>query len=139
MISINYLVENPFSKKQEINIKNWLEKTIILEGKKPGDINYIVCSDEYLLGINNTFLHHDTYTDIITFPTAIHSCIISGEIYISIDRVIDNATSHHVSFYDEFSRVFIHGILHLLGYNDHEPEEILEMRSKEDYYLNLRP
>ncbi|MCF8347961.1 MAG: rRNA maturation RNase YbeY [Bacteroidales bacterium] len=139
MISINFLLDNPFSKIQELQIKKWLQESIHREGKKPGDITYVICDDEYLLHINLDFLQHDFYTDIITFSNANHPEIISGEIYVSLSRVIENAIMHQVDLFDEFCRVCIHGILHLVGYDDHAHDDIIEMRGKEDYYLNLRP
>jgi rRNA maturation RNase YbeY len=107
------------------------------EERKPFlEVNYIFCSDEYLREINVSYLEHDYYTDIITFPyspTEIH-----GDVFISYDRVADNATTQQVSFEDELCRVMVHGVLHLAGYPDKSPEEAAVMRSKEDYYLGIR-
>ncbi len=89
--------------------------------------------------INMKYLKHDTLTDIITFPLSSNSNIISGEIYISIDRVKENSLMFKTAFEKELSRVVVHGVLHLLGYDDHSEEDILEMRKKEDYYLSLLP
>lgn len=92
-----------------------------------------------MLEINKKFLNHHTFTDIITFPTSTQSNIISGEIFISIDRINENLKFYNTSLNNELSRVAVHGLLHLIGYNDHsEPEKIL-MRKKEDYYLSLQP
>ncbi len=120
------------------NIAHWLNEVISREGKKTGDIQYSFCNDEGLLKINQNFLKHDTYTDIISFPLSINPKIISGEIYISIDRVRSNSARYNISFDDELYRVMVHGILHFLGYNDSTTKEKELMRSKEDYYLNLR-
>jgi len=139
MLTINYLTDFQLNKTAERQIKDWLSFVITKENKITGDIHYIFCDDEQLLSINQKFLQHDTYTDIITFPTSSQQGIISGEIYVSITRVTENAKSQQVPFYDELNRVSVHGVLHLLGYEDHTPDEKKEMRSKEDYYLTLRP
>jgi len=119
-------------------IKEWLDKSIRSEDKISGDIHFIFCTDEYLLKINAKYLNHDTLTDIITFSNSNHPSIISGDIYISVERVNDNALSLGLPFANEISRILIHGILHLIGYNDHTAEEKLQMRAKEDYYLHLQ-
>ena len=115
----------------------WLEDIILTEGKKPGDINYIFCDDEYLLQVNKEYLHHDYYTDIITFDY-VKGKTISGDIFVSLPRIFDNAETLSKDFDSEFFRVLAHGILHLCGYKDKTQEEITEMRNKEDYYLNKR-
>jgi rRNA maturation RNase YbeY len=120
-------------------IKQWLKLVIKSEKKINGNIQFIFCNDEFLLGINQAYLDHDTYTDIITFPTSQNASIISGEIYISIERVMENAISRNLKFEFELSRVMVHGILHLMGYHDTSKAEQSEMRAKEDYYLNLQP
>jgi rRNA maturation RNase YbeY len=99
-------------------------------------LDYVFCSDEFLLEINNKFLNHDYYTDIITFDLSDTDSIM-GEIYISIDRVKDNATQQSTSFKEELTRVIFHGALHLCGYKDKKQSEINLMRQKENYYLNL--
>ena len=114
-----------------------LEDIILTEGKKPGDINYIFCDDEYLLQVNKEYLHHDYYTDIITFDY-VKGKTISGDIFVSLPRIFDNAETLSKDFDSEFFRVLAHGILHLCGYKDKTDEEISEMRNKEDYYLNKR-
>ena len=119
--------------------QSWLKDVIINEDKIPGDIHYIFLSDSGLLKINKQFLNHHDFTDIITFPLSESKKIIRGEIYISLDRVKENASLIKVDLYREIARVLVHGVLHLLGYNDHSEEEKYEMRSKEDYYLNLLP
>jgi len=117
----------------------WIKQAIQEENRETGDIFYHFCSDDFLLKINGDYLQHDYLTDIITFPLSTRPDIISGEIFISIDRVRENASILQADFEREFARVLIHGILHLLGYNDHTDEEKLQMRAKEDYYLSLLP
>ncbi len=117
----------------------WVKYVIKEENHHPGDIFYHFCSDKFLLKLNRDFLQHDYLTDIITFPFSTRPEIISGEIFISIDRVRENASALQTDFEREFARVLIHGVLHLLGYNDHTGEEKRVMRSKEDYYLSLLP
>lgn len=120
-------------------LKEWLGEVILKEDKIPGELYFIFCSDDYLFEINNNFLQHDYYTDILTFPTSENSKIVSGEIYLSIDRVKENAIANSVSFKKELKRVLVHGVLHLLGYADDSLDEISLMRSKEDNYLLLLP
>jgi len=117
--------------------KDWIEETITNENLKPGEINYIFCDDTYLLKKNNKYLKHNTLTDIISFDYTMGK-LISGDIFISVERVEENASSYNVSFKDELHRVMIHGVLHYCGYNDKTLEEITQMRAKEDYYLSLR-
>ena len=119
--------------------KKWLAGVVEQEGKKEGDIQYIFCTDPYLLKVNQTYLDHDTLTDIITFPTSQNELVVSGEIYISIDRIIENADKLDIEFTQELSRVMVHGVLHLVGYEDGSDSQKVEMRAKEDYYLNLHP
>lgn len=111
----------------------WITDAIEEEGFEPGHIDYIFCSDEFLLEINKTHLSHDEYTDIITF--SLHDNPLSGEIYISIDRVKENADTFQTTFENELSRVMIHGILHLCGYDDHSDDDIEEIRQKEEEYI----
>lgn len=121
----------------ESNLSNRLENIILSEGKKPGEINYIFCDDEYLLQVNREYLKHDYYTDVITFDY-VKGKTISGDIFVSLPRIFDNAQTLSKDFESEFFRVLAHGVLHLCGYKDKTDEEIAEMRSKEDYYLNKR-
>lgn len=121
----------------EANLSNRLEDIILSEGKKPGEINYIFCDDEYLLQVNREYLKHDYYTDVITFDY-VKGKTISGDIFVSLPRIFDNAQTLSKDFESEFFRVLAHGLLHLCGYKDKTDEEIAEMRSKEDYYLNKR-
>lgn len=119
------------------SIKNWLENLIISEGKKLGEINYIFCDDEYLLKINQDFLQHDYYTDIITFDQ-VRGKTISGEIFISLQRIKENTEVLSKNYEEEKKRVIAHGVLHLCGYKDKTEEQQKEMREKEDYYLSLQ-
>lgn len=121
----------------ELVLTKWLKNVISSEKFTLGEVGYVFCDDEFLLRINQHFLQHDTYTDIITFPTSEDDRIISGEIYISVERVRENAAKQSLGFEKELHRVIVHGILHLMGYKDKEPEEKLVMRQKEDHYLSL--
>lgn len=121
----------------EAEISEWLKNVILSEKSILGEIGYIFCDDNFLLSINQRFLQHDTYTDIITFPSSQDNGIISGEIYISIDRVKENSAMSNNNFEREMDRVIVHGVLHLLGYNDKTPDEAQLMRQKEDYYLSM--
>lgn len=118
--------------------RDWVIKTILEEGGEPGIIQFIFSDDERLLEINQTYLGHDTLTDIITFNYNDEYEGISGDIFISIPRVRENAVSFDVSFENELYRVIIHGILHLLGYDDQNDTSSIQMRAKENYYLSLR-
>jgi len=112
----------------------WLEEIILSEGKKTGEINYIFCDDEYLLKINQDYLQHDYYTDIITFDS-VKGKTISGEIFVSLQRISDNASTLSKNYEEELRRVLAHGILHLCGYKDKTEDEETEMRRKEDFYI----
>lgn len=121
-------------------LKSWLEEVIQKEQPKAvGDILYVFTDDISLNAINKDFLDHDNFTDIITFNTSSEVDIISGEIYISVERVKENAVTHQQDFEKELSRVIIHGVLHLIGFKDHSVEEKAIMRTQEDYCLNLLP
>jgi len=117
---------------------SWLNEVIKSENKIAGDIQFVFCDDKFLLDVNKAYLDHDTFTDIITFPTSQNEMIISGEVYISQERVLDNAAHRGLEMEAELSRVMVHGILHLTGYNDKTKAGKIEMRAKEDYYLNLQ-
>ena len=117
-------------------VKKWLSEVICRRGKSVGNINYLFCDDEYLLGVNRQYLDHDTYTDIITFDYVVGG-LISGDILISIDRVGENATKFGVPFEHELHRVVVHGVLHLLGQGDKSDDEAREMRRQEEEALAL--
>lgn len=117
-----------------VNVSSWLESVCNEEMKEVGDINYIFCNDEYLLEINRSYLDHDYYTDVITFDYSEGLCL-SGDVFVSVDRVIENAKDFNVSFLIELLRVIVHGILHLAGYKDKLKDDKKLMRFKEDYYL----
>lgn len=115
--------------------KRWLKKVAETEGFKVNNLNYIFCTDEYLHKINVEYLAHDTYTDIITFDNSEDEDTIEGDIFVSIERVKENAQELSNAFDEEFKRVLVHGLLHLCGYNDHTDEEEAEMRVLESKYL----
>lgn len=123
---------------QSKGLISWLQKAAEEEGFSIGQLNYTFCSDATLLAINQKFLQHDTYTDIITFDYNQDHLII-GEIYMSLDRIEENARINLVPFHVEFSRILVHGLLHLMGYHDKKPNEKVLMTQKEDYYLSLQP
>lgn len=117
--------------------KQWIREVVLHHGKTLGQICYVFCSDEHLLSINQAFLNHDFYTDIITFPTNESDTIISGELYISTDRIADNATQLGRPYDEEMYRVIIHGVLHLIGYKDKTDEDAAEMRRQENDSLAI--
>jgi rRNA maturation RNase YbeY len=132
---IQYISEDvtlPEIPKQKIS--RWIKKTALEYGKRAGEIAYIFCSDKYMLEVNNQYLKHDYYTDIITFDYS-EGSVISGDIFISIDTVKSNALEFKVSFEEELNRIMIHGILHLCGQDDKTPEMRLEMTKKENSAL----
>jgi probable rRNA maturation factor len=134
MINFNY--ETDFTLDNEEAIATWLTKVIISENKKEGEINYIFCDDEYLHKINLEYLNHDTLTDIISFDYTVGN-ELNGDIFVSIERVKENAIDFNVSFDDELKRVLVHGILHYCGYKDKGEADELLMRSKEDEKVAL--
>lgn len=119
----------------DLKISDWIKNLILEEDKKVGKINYIFCDDEHLLQVNKDFLHHDYYTDVITFDY-VKGKTISADIFVSLPRISDNATTLNKDFKIEFMRVLAHGILHLCGYGDKNSKEIATMRDKEDFYLS---
>ncbi|MBC6425409.1 MAG: rRNA maturation RNase YbeY [Ekhidna sp.] len=127
----------PFSLNKKNELISWLENVISSHSLHPGPLNYIFCSDEYLLNINRKFLTHDCLTDIITFDNSESSNEIAGDIFISIERVKENSESIGTNFYQELSRVIIHGLLHLLGFDDKTEADKLLMVTKEEEYLSL--
>lgn len=118
-------------------VVEWLVLTCESEKQKLGDVTYVFCSDEYLYKMNVEYLQHDTYTDIITFDYS-ENDVVAGDLFISIDRIKDNAQKYDVSVVNELHRVMVHGVLHLLGYKDKTPAEQAVMTEKEDFYLSLR-
>ena len=124
-------------KSKSLNNK-WLKFVAESEIRKIGDINIIFCSDSYILDVNMKYLQHDYFTDIITFDYC-EGNVLSGDLFISIDSVRDNASFYGTEFSEELNRVMVHGVLHLIGYDDHTDSEQKMMRSKEDYYLSQIP
>lgn len=135
---IQFFFENTDEIALNPDIKSWLKEVIISENKKPGILNFILCDDAYLLKINRQYLQHDYFTDIISFDYT-KGNIISGDIFISLQRISENASQFDSGFEEELKRVLVHGILHLCGYHDKTEAEINEMRSKENYYLKTFP
>ncbi len=134
MISFNY--ETDFEIPNEEQYENWISQVIESEDKTEGEINYIFCDDAYLLEKNIEFLNHDTLTDIISFDYTMGN-LISGDIFISVERVKDNAADFNVSFEEELRRVMAHGVLHYCGYKDKSEADEQLMRSKEDEKMKL--
>lgn len=133
---INFFTEDvDFDLKGKLKNKKWIKTIVEQEGQKTGDINIIFCSDEYLLEVNKQYLNHDYYTDIITFNYNTEK--VNGDLFISIDRVAENAEKQNVPRGTEIQRVIIHGVLHLLGYNDKSPKEEKEIREKEDKAIEI--
>ncbi|MGZ3851309.1 MAG: rRNA maturation RNase YbeY [Flavisolibacter sp.] len=135
-IRFNYLV-TAFYLPARTELKAFILHLFKKEGVTVAEVNYVFCSDEYLLKINRDFLAHDTYTDIVTFQYSEVDEAVQSDIYISIDRVRENAKAFQVSFNRELYRVLFHGALHLCGYKDKSAKEVNEMRAKEDYYVSL--
>ncbi len=136
--SINYFAEDTdFNPDDPEELSNWIESVIRTEGKNLIELNFIFCSDNYLHHINVEYLDHDTLTDIITFPYS-DPPKIHGDIFISVDRIKENAEKYETSFSNELHRVIIHGVLHLCGYGDKLPEEKTLMTQKENEALQLR-
>lgn len=134
MVIFNY--ETDFQLENELVYEQWIDAVIESEGKEPGEINYIFCDDEYLHNINMQYLNHDTLTDIISFDYCIGD-LISGDIFVSIERVQDNAKEYEVSFNEELLRVLAHGVLHYCGYKDKTENEALLMRTKEQEKIDM--
>ena len=134
MISFNY--ENDFELSNEDQIATWISQVILSENKKEGEINYIFCDDDYLLNLNEQYLDHDTLTDIISFDYSIGN-EIHGDIFISTERVLENAADFNVSFQEELQRVLVHGVLHYCGYKDKSEADEQLMRNKEDEKIKM--
>ena len=136
MIVFNY--ETPFELPNEIQTQEWIQKVVADNGFEIGEINYVFCDDNYLYKLNVEFLNHDTLTDIISFYNTLGK-LISGYIFISIERVEENAKDFKVSFENELHRVMIHGVLHYMGYKDKSDDDKIKMRNAENqalYYIN---
>lgn len=138
-MAINFFNEEiDFKLNHKAKLKTWIKKTVEEEGFKLKDVNFVLCSDDYLLEINKQYLNHNTYTDIVTFDNSEKEDQIVGDIFISVDRTNENAFKFGVSGDTELHRVIIHGILHLCGYYDKKPEDKALMTEKENYYLGKR-
>jgi probable rRNA maturation factor len=131
-------VEINYDIKSKLKVRNWIKSILESESKKPGDITYVFCNDEYLAGMNKKYLKHHTLTDIITFDYS-EEGILSGDIFISVERVKENSVSFNTTFNQEIGRVMAHGVLHLSGYKDKTIEDKKVMRGKEDLYLSTFP
>lgn len=134
MISFNYEVD--FSIADEKQISGWISNVIQAEGFKEDEVNFVFCDDEYLHKLNVEFLNHDTLTDVISFDYSVGKTI-QGDVFISIERVRENAVEFKVDFLNELNRVMVHGILHYCGYKDKTETDSSLMREKENYYLGL--
>ena len=134
---INFTSNTNFRLRNKVALKNWIKKVVENEGGQMKDLSFVFCNDMDLLDKNSKYLNLDTLTDILTFDYSENNNI-SGDIYISIDRVKENAKTYKVTFQNELDRVMIHGILHLLGYKDKSEKEQKIMREKEDFYLSLQ-
>jgi rRNA maturation RNase YbeY len=134
MISFNY--ETDFELKNEAQYEDWISRIIESEGFDEGEINYIFCDDEYLHKINVEYLDHDTLTDIISFDYTVGN-VLQGDIFVSVERVKDNANDFNVSFDEELKRVLSHGVLHYCGYKDKSPKDEALMRSKEEEKMQM--
>jgi probable rRNA maturation factor len=139
MAVVNFFTEDidfkiPYPRKTSA----WIKASVEKERKVLRELNYIFCSDSHLLNINREYLNHTTLTDIITFDSSEQPKEIAGDIFISIERVAENARKFKTDFVDELNRVMIHGALHLIGYSDKSSAAKIQMRKKEDRYLSLR-
>ncbi|MEX8547327.1 MAG: rRNA maturation RNase YbeY [Mucilaginibacter sp.] len=134
---INFFTEETdFKLKNKKTLRTWIEQTLLAEKRILKEINFVFCNDAYLLKINQDFLQHDTYTDIITFDNSETAEEIVSDIFISVERVAENAKSFQTPFLQELHRVMIHGVLHLAGYKDKSAKDVKTMRSKENFYLS---
>ena len=135
---IRYFQEDiRFELKQKLQNNRWLKMVAGSEMRRLGAINVIFCSDNYILDVNMKYLQHDYFTDIITFDYC-EKDVLSGDLFISIDSVRENALYYGTEFSDELNRVMVHGLLHLIGYDDHTEKDVAVMRQKENYYLQMR-
>ena len=133
---INFYSENVFELEHSSQFETWIKEVIASEGKKVGEISFIFCDDEYLLEINQQYLDHDTYTDIISFDNSVGN-VLNGDIFISTERVAENASEYGVTFEEEIKRVIVHGVLHFCGYKDKSKEEAQLMRTKEEEKMKM--
>jgi probable rRNA maturation factor len=137
-MAISFFEENiTFRLKERNRVKQWLRHLAAEEKFQIKELNFIFCTDEYLLKINQDYLQHDTYTDIITFDNSEEETLLEGDIFISIDRVQENAKKENVLFEDELHRIMSHGLLHLMGYKDKKKEDQFAMKVKEDFSVSL--
>lgn len=135
---IRYFCEDiKFTYKNKLANNRWLKMVAGSEIRKIGDINFIFCSDNYILDVNMKYLQHDYFTDIITFDYC-EGKVLSGDLFISVDSVRENSIEFGTDFEEELHRVIVHGVLHLIGYDDHTEEDKKVMRQKENYYLQMR-
>jgi len=132
-----YFEDTDFIFKDKTRNNKWLRLVAESEIRKIGDISIIFCSDNYILDVNQKYLQHDYFTDIITFDYC-EGDRLSGDLFISVDSVRENAVEYGTDFSEELYRVIVHGVLHLIGYDDHNDKDIAMMRKKENYYLSLR-
>ncbi|MFA6086796.1 rRNA maturation RNase YbeY [Mucilaginibacter sp.] len=136
MPAIQFFEEDiSYKLKKKTAVRKWITEAIIAEGFKLDELTYVFCSDQYLLQINQQYLNHDTYTDIITFDNSEVEGVITGDIFISVERIKENAAQFAVTETQELHRVMIHGALHLLGYKDKTVADKKKMTLKEDHYL----
>ena len=133
---INFYSENDFQLGEESVYESWLKEVTASENKQLEEVSYIFCDDQYLLEINQKYLDHDTYTDIISFDNCVGN-ILAGDIFISTERVAENAREYGVEFQEELRRVMAHGILHFCGYKDKSEKEAAEMRRKEEEKMRM--
>ncbi|MCM1176868.1 MAG: rRNA maturation RNase YbeY [Bacteroidales bacterium] len=132
-----YFEDTDFIFKGKARNNRWLRIVAESEIRRIGNISIIFCSDNYILDINQRYLGHDYFTDIITFDYC-EDDRLSGDLFISVDSVRENAVEYGTEFADELNRVIVHGLLHLIGYDDHTEEDVAQMRAKENYYLSFR-
>ncbi len=135
-MAINFHYEGDFELDQEKEYAHWLNRVLLSEGRRTSELDYVFCDDEYLAEINLKYLGHDTYTDIVTFDYS-DTGTLKGDVFISTDRVRENAKLFEVTFEDELMRVMVHGVLHLLGYNDKTDEDRGKMRVRENEKIQM--
>ncbi|PST85066.1 rRNA maturation RNase YbeY [Pedobacter yulinensis] len=139
MALINFFSEETdFVPSKKLFLRKWIKQCVTDEGARLQELNFIFCSDAYLLQMNQKYLRHDTLTDIITFDNAEKEGVLAGDIFISVERVQENAAQYQVAFFDELCRILIHGTLHLLGYTDKTKQDKLKMTAMEDRCLEKR-